>query len=88
MGYGGLLILYSYYQSARRAFAPPFAKLVARQQALEGELRATWSLHAETVALLDGGARERELLDGALQRSPPSRGLHLLQFYQGCVDQL
>ena len=94
MGYSGLLVLYSYYLAIGgfvRAFAPPFAKLVARQQALEGELRARHArliAHAETVALLDGGARERELLDGALQRSAAfSRGLHLLQFYQGCVDQ-
>ncbi len=40
------------------------------------------------MALLDGGVRERGLLDAALARTTAfSRSYYLLQFYQGTVDQ-
>ena len=74
-----------------RRFSPPFARLIAQQQAHEGELRhchARLVAHAEEVALLDGGPRERGLLDAALERTASfSRRYYLLQFAQGAVDQ-
>ena len=77
--------------SATRRISPPFARLIAQQQAHEGELRhchARLVAHAEEVALLDGGPRERDLLDAALGRTTSfSRRYYLLQFAQGAVDQ-
>ena len=77
--------------SVTRRFSPPFARLIAQQQAHEGELRhchARLVAHAEEVALLDGGPRERGLLDAALDRTASfSRRYYLLQFAQGAVDQ-
>ena len=77
--------------SVTRRFSPPFARLIAQQQAHEGELRhchARLVAHAEEVALLDGGPRERGLLDAALGRTASfSRRYYLLQFAQGAVDQ-
>ena len=76
MGWKGLALLYGYYLSIgsiTRRFSPPFARLIAQQQALEGQLRhshARLLAHAEEVAMLDGGARERQLLDAALGRTP------------------
>ena len=74
-----------------RRFSPPFARLIAQQQAHEGELRhchARLVAHAEEVALLEGGPRERGLLDAALERTASfSRRYYLLQFAQGAVDQ-
>ena len=95
MGWSGLAVLYGYYLSigsVTRRFSPPFSRLIAQQAAYEGELRHCHSRlveHAEEVALLDGGDRERQLLDAALARTTEfSRGFFLKQFYQGIADQL
>ena len=66
-------------------------KLVARQAALEAEFRRGHSrliAHAEEVALMDGGAREEELLNDSLGAVCDfSTRLHLLQYRQAIADQ-
>lgn len=69
---------------------PPFGKLTAEQQKLEGELRHHHSrllAHAEEIAFSNGGAREKELAEAALQRiSRRANTVHLLRSFVGMLD--
>eukprot|EP01079_Euglenida_sp_SAG-EU17-18_P007713 gene7713-1381_t len=68
----GPVLLYSYFVAAgflMRALSPPFALYKALNQQLEGDLRHGHSrlvAHAEEVAFLGGGPKEKQLLDESL----------------------
>eukprot|EP00793_Prasinoderma_coloniale_P000611 PRCOL_00003760-RA len=69
---------------------PPFGKLTAEQQRLEGELRGHHSrllTHAEEIAFCGGGEREKELADTALKKiSRQANVVHLLRSCVGVLD--
>jgi ATP-binding cassette, subfamily D (ALD), member 3 len=94
MGYSGLLTLYVYFGLSGaivRAFSPPFGEYIAQTQKREGDFRRTHSRliqHAEEVAFLDGSAREKAILNGALRELTTwSHFYYYLQFKQGIIDQ-
>jgi len=94
MGYSGLLTLYVYFGLSGalvRAVSPPFGEYIAQTQKREGDFRRTHARliqHAEEVAFLDGSAREKEILNGALRELTTwSQFYHFLQFKQGMIDQ-
>lgn len=71
VGGEGLALLTALVQSSAwvlRALTPPFGKMVAEEQKLEGEFRFVHSRlieNAEEVALFDGHATEKSVLDRA-----------------------
>ncbi|EEH53990.1 ATP-binding cassette superfamily, partial [Micromonas pusilla CCMP1545] len=94
MGYGGLVVLYSYFLfsgAVIRAVSPPFSEYIARSQKLEGDFRRMHSrliTHAEEVAFLDGSDRERAILDQKLEATTTWQQFYFyLQFKQGVIDQ-
>jgi len=94
MGFQGLFILYSYFLlsgTVVRSFSPPFPRLIAHQQVLEGNFRRAHNRiisHAEEIAFLEGSEREKIILNEGIHEVS-AFGLHyfLLQFKQGIMDQ-
>jgi len=65
-----------------RAISPKLAPMVAREAALEGGFRHQHSrliAHAEEIALLKGGEREKELLNAGLDNLVTTQRWHALQ---------
>jgi len=74
-----------------RSIMPPFAKLTSKSQHLEGVLRQGHTRvigSAEEIAFIDGGARERVILDGKFgDVVNHARMLFGLQMRQGVFDE-
>lgn len=74
VGLKGPLIMYLYYFISSillRAIMPPFAKMTAKQQELEGDFRYVHSRlinYAEEVALLSGNKREKNFMNRVFDR--------------------
>jgi len=74
VGLRGPLIMYFYYFLSSillRAIMPPFAKLTAEQQKLEGDFRYAHSRvinYAEEIAFFAGNKREKSYLNAAFDR--------------------
>ena len=65
-----------------KSFVPSLGKMMAREQALEGEFRSHHSrllAHAEEVAFLQGTSREKSILDSSLSNLIDVKCLHTLQ---------
>eukprot|EP00240_Pyramimonas_obovata_P000613 CAMPEP_0118944558 /NCGR_PEP_ID=MMETSP1169-20130426/40534_1 /TAXON_ID=36882 /ORGANISM="Pyramimonas obovata, Strain CCMP722" /LENGTH=576 /DNA_ID=CAMNT_0006890067 /DNA_START=192 /DNA_END=1918 /DNA_ORIENTATION=- len=95
MGWKGLAILYTYFVTGGallRKLSPPFASYIGEIQKREGNFRSAHSrliANAEEVAFLHGSDREKEILNRNLCNVTSfSEFYFLLQFRQGCVDQL
>ncbi|KAA8494163.1 ABC transporter D family member 2 [Porphyridium purpureum] len=94
IGSRGPVTLYFYFVlcgGVLRAISPPFSKYIAILKALEGDFRRGHSrliTHAEEVAFLNGSAREKTLLNTAMERVTAfSEKIHLLHLRQGLFDQ-
>ena len=94
MGYKGLTILYSYFFFSGhviRFFSPPFSNYIQETQKKEGDFRRSHSRlisHAEEVAFLNGAEREKEILNGKLNKLTAwSQYYFFRQFIQGVLDQ-
>lgn len=74
IGYRGPLLMYIYYIISGlflRWIMPPFPKLTAHQQRLEGDFRLRHSRligNSEEVAFLRGSSRERQIINAAFDR--------------------
>eukprot|EP00301_Raphidiophrys_heterophryoidea_P014853 c23325_g1_i1.p1 GENE.c23325_g1_i1~~c23325_g1_i1.p1 ORF type:complete len:644 (-),score=135.51 c23325_g1_i1:100-2031(-) len=94
MGFKGLTVLYSYFLlsgSIVRSLSPPFPRLIAHQQVLEGNFRRSHNriiTHAEEIAFLEGSEREKIIVNTGIQ-DVSSFGLYYfyLHFKQGILDQ-
>eukprot|EP00929_Paragymnodinium_shiwhaense_P091836 TRINITY_DN51729_c0_g2_i1.p1 TRINITY_DN51729_c0_g2~~TRINITY_DN51729_c0_g2_i1.p1 ORF type:complete len:719 (+),score=170.56 TRINITY_DN51729_c0_g2_i1:61-2217(+) len=93
LGLKGPLIMYGYFvvsTAVLRVLSPPLAKMVAQQQATEGDFRRSHArllAHSEEVAFIDGSSREEAILnDQLLKCSVFSEHLSFLQFKQGVAD--
>lgn len=93
VGLRGPLIMYLYYFISSiilRAIMPPFAKLTAEQQKLEGDFRYAHSRlinYAEEVAFFAGNKREKSYLNTAFDRLyAHSKGIFTKQASLGVFD--
>lgn len=93
VGLGGPLIMYLYYflsSLVLRAIMPPFAKLTAEQQKLEGDFRYAHSRlinYSEEIAFFAGNKREKSYLNTAFDRLySHSKGIFTKQAYLGVFD--
>lgn len=74
LGYTGPIALYSYFilaGAALRTVVPPFSRLLAEQNELEANFRRSHNrliTHAEEVAFLNGGMREKQILNDELKK--------------------
>jgi len=94
LGYAGPMTLYSYYiliGYALRMVMPPFPKLLSQQAELESNFRRSHNRlisHAEEVAFLNGGLREKEILNEELDRvTEHNQATFFAYFRQGILDQ-
>lgn len=93
VGLRGPLIMYLYYFLSSillRAIMPPFAKLTAEQQKLEGDFRFAHSRlinYAEEVAFYAGNVREKNYMNAAFDRLyAHSKGIFTKQASLGVFD--
>jgi ATP-binding cassette subfamily D (ALD) protein 3 len=93
VGLRGPLIMYFYYFLSSillRAIMPPFAKLTAEQQKLEGDFRYAHSRvinYAEEIAFFGGNKREKSHMNAAFDRLyAHSKGIFTKQATLGVFD--
>lgn len=93
VGLRGPMIMYLYYflsSIVLRAIMPPFAKLTAEQQKLEGDFRYAHSRlinYAEEIAFFAGSQREKSYLNSAFDRLySHSKGIFTKQASLGVFD--
>jgi len=94
IGTKGPMALYMYFVfigAMLRTVSPPFSKYISILKSLEGDFRRGHSrliTNAEEVAFLNGSARERSLLNSAVDRVTQfSEKIHLMHLRQGLLDQ-
>jgi len=94
IGMRGPIALYVYFVfigGVLRAVSPPFSKYLAMLKALEGDFRRGHNrliTNAEEVAFLNGSARERTILNAALENVIRfGEKIHLMHLRQGLLDQ-
>ncbi len=94
LGYTGPVALYSYFilaGIALRIVMPPFPRLLAEQSQLESDFRRSHNrliTHAEEVAFLNGGPREKEILNNELAKITEHSQLTFFSYFrQGILDQ-
>eukprot|EP00397_Hematodinium_sp_SG-2012_P012429 GEMP01012598.1.p1 GENE.GEMP01012598.1~~GEMP01012598.1.p1 ORF type:complete len:692 (+),score=81.41 GEMP01012598.1:351-2426(+) len=93
LGPASPLLIYGYFAFAAAVVgfkSPPFARIVADEQRLEGEFHQLHSRiisHSEEIAFMRGEEKELSLLEGALQRTIRFRSLvSLVNFFQNILD--
>ncbi|KAI9209715.1 ABC family transporter: long-chain fatty acid [Polychytrium aggregatum] len=94
IGYPGLVCLYSYFFLSGfvvRWISPPFSRMIAKIQELEGSFRRAHSrliTHAEEVAFLNGSECEKAILNERLGHVTDfSEYYFMWHFKQGIMDQ-